>query len=85
MARLEAWTDGRIPAEVIAISESGLRTSEDLARLRQLGYRAFLIGERFMSAEDPGEALKGLVDGCITTEDTKDTKDTKEKTIRVRT
>jgi indole-3-glycerol phosphate synthase len=71
-----------LPAEVVAISESGLRTSEDLLRLRQLGYRAFLIGERFMSAEDPGTALKGLVDGCITT---KDTKDTKERFLRSRT
>ena len=71
-----------MPAEVIAISESGLRTSEDLLRLRQLGYRAFLIGESLITASDPGKVLKGLIDGCITTEDTKATK---EKTIRVRT
>jgi indole-3-glycerol phosphate synthase len=51
----------RMPAGVIAVSESGLRTAGDLARLKQLGYRAFLIGERFMSATDPGAALTELV------------------------
>src|SRR4029077_1566098 len=63
----------RMPGDVIAVSESGLRTSEDLVRLRHLGYRAFLIGERLVSVEDPGEALKGLLDGCINTKDTKGT------------
>jgi indole-3-glycerol phosphate synthase len=64
----------RMPDEVIAVSESGLRTSEDLVRLKQMGYRAFLIGERFMAAPDPGQALKGLIDGCSITDDSKDTK-----------
>jgi indole-3-glycerol phosphate synthase len=71
----------RMPPEIVAISESGLKTSEDLVRLRQLGYRAFLIGERFMSAEDPGKELEGLLAACI---DTKDTKDIKEKVVNVR-
>jgi indole-3-glycerol phosphate synthase len=76
----------RMPEEVIAVSESGLRTADDLVRLQRLGYRAFLIGESLMSAADPGEALKGLLDGYVNTKDTKDTKepiDAKEKTIRV--
>src|SRR6267378_1973157 len=47
----------RIPRDVIAVTESGLRTAEDLLRLRQLGYRAFLMGERFMIEPDPGAAL----------------------------
>jgi indole-3-glycerol phosphate synthase len=51
----------RMPADVIAVSESGLRTAADLARLRQLGYHAFLIGERFMTAPDPGAALRDLL------------------------
>ena len=50
-----------IPADVIAVSESGLKTSGDFARLKALGYRAFLVGERFMSAADPGAALAELL------------------------
>jgi indole-3-glycerol phosphate synthase len=70
-----------IPPDIVAVSESGLSTSDDLLRLRQLGYRAFLIGERFMTAGEPGSALKGLLEACDNTKDTKDTKDTRE--IRV--
>jgi len=47
----------RMPPDVIAVSESGLKTVADLARLKALGYRAFLMGERFMTAVDPGAAL----------------------------
>jgi indole-3-glycerol phosphate synthase len=72
----------QIPADVIAVSESGLKTAADLARLRALGYRAFLIGERFMTAADPGVALMNLLEDCV---NIKDTKDTKEKIMRVRT
>jgi indole-3-glycerol phosphate synthase len=53
----------RIPKGVVSVSESGLRTSEDLLRLRQMGYGAFLIGERFMTAADPGAALGELLAG----------------------
>jgi indole-3-glycerol phosphate synthase len=52
----------RMPTDVIGVSESGLSTSDDLQRLRALGYRAFLIGERFMTADDPGLALRELLD-----------------------
>jgi indole-3-glycerol phosphate synthase len=45
----------------VPVAESGLRTPDDLERLRALGYRAFLIGERFMTTPDPGEALAGLL------------------------
>jgi len=54
---------GRIPRDVVAVSESGLTTPADLHRLRALGYRAFLIGERFMSKPDPGGELRGLLQG----------------------
>ena len=64
----------RIPRDVVAVTESGLRTGEDLLRLRQLGYRAFLIGERFMIETDPGAALKDLLERWAVTKDTKDTK-----------
>jgi indole-3-glycerol phosphate synthase len=53
-----------IPRGVVAVSESGLRTAGDLARLRALGYHAFLIGERLMTEADPGEALRGLLGGA---------------------
>ncbi len=61
-----------MPSNVIAVSESGLKTAEDLRRLRGLGYGAFLIGERLMTAPDPGAALNSLLG--ITTKGTKDTK-----------
>lgn len=50
-----------IPDETVAISESGLRTADDLERLRAAGFDAFLIGERFMTEKDPGAALRGLL------------------------
>jgi indole-3-glycerol phosphate synthase len=51
----------RIPEEVVAVSESGLRTAGDLLRLRAAGFEAFLIGERFMTELDPGAALGHLL------------------------
>jgi indole-3-glycerol phosphate synthase len=51
-----------MPADVVAVSESGLKTAADLTRLKGLGYRAFLIGERFMTATDPGALLAGLLE-----------------------
>ena len=51
----------RIPAGVIAVSESGLRSAADITRLRAHGYHAFLIGERFMAVPDPGAALGELL------------------------
>ena len=52
----------RMPRDVVAVSESGLKTAEDLVRLQRLGYHAFLIGERFMTADDPGAALAALLE-----------------------
>jgi indole-3-glycerol phosphate synthase len=49
-----------IPRGVVAVAESGLRTSDDLRRLRAVRYDAFLMGERFMSAPEPGVALAEL-------------------------
>jgi indole-3-glycerol phosphate synthase len=63
----------RLPAGVVAVSESGLKTAGDLKRLSALGYHAFLIGERFMGEPDPGLALEELL-RALTTEDTEDTK-----------
>jgi indole-3-glycerol phosphate synthase len=52
-----------IPSAVVAVAESGLTTADDLIALSSLGYRAFLVGERFMTAEDPGGALHDLLEG----------------------
>lgn len=51
-----------LPANVIAVSESGLKTPADLQKMQALGYRAFLMGERFMIEADPGAALARLID-----------------------
>ncbi len=51
----------RIPDHCIAVSESGLRTHDDLLRLRAAGFDAFLIGEHLMLAPDPAAALANLL------------------------
>jgi indole-3-glycerol phosphate synthase len=50
----------RIPAGVVAVSESGLHARRDLDVLIADGYRAFLIGERFMVDPDPRRAIAEL-------------------------
>ena len=60
-----------LPSEVVAVSESGLRSSESLAELRALGYRAFLIGERLMTSGTPGAVLEALVAGRVVDAETK--------------
>ncbi|MCU1301046.1 MAG: indole-3-glycerol phosphate synthase TrpC [Candidatus Sulfotelmatobacter sp.] len=50
-----------LPQSAIRVAESGIRSAEDIARLRAAGYQAFLIGESLMRAERPGEALRSLV------------------------
>ncbi|HEY7545095.1 MAG TPA: indole-3-glycerol phosphate synthase TrpC [Blastocatellia bacterium] len=51
------------PAEALLVSESGISTRDDIDRLREAGFKAFLIGEHFMRADDPGESLVRLVNG----------------------
>jgi len=48
------------PSEALLISESGLKNSDDLKRLHDVGYRGFLIGETLMRAEDPEQALRSF-------------------------
>jgi len=52
---------GRIPRGVVAVAESGIRDAGTVKALRADGYRAFLVGERFMTADDPGAALAALL------------------------
>jgi indole-3-glycerol phosphate synthase len=49
------------PRESVLISESGLKSSNDLQCLRDAGYRGFLIGETLMGAPKPDEALRQLL------------------------
>lgn len=51
----------RIPSSCLTVSESGIRNGADLRKLSEAGYHAALIGEHFMRARDPGEALAGLL------------------------
>jgi indole-3-glycerol phosphate synthase len=51
----------KLPAGVVGVSESGLQTRGDLERLATAGYRAFLIGERFMTDPDPARAIADLI------------------------
>jgi indole-3-glycerol phosphate synthase len=51
----------RLPKNVVRVAESGIRSGEDITRLRTAGYQAFLIGESLMLAERPGEALRAFV------------------------
>ncbi len=44
----------------VLVSESGISTSQDLARLRAVGVRIVLVGESLMREESPGEALRAL-------------------------
>jgi indole-3-glycerol phosphate synthase len=50
-----------IPRNVLRVAESGLRTAADIRALREAGYDAFLIGERFMTTENPGRSLEALL------------------------
>jgi indole-3-glycerol phosphate synthase len=45
------------------VAESGIKSAEDVARLRAAGYDAFLIGETLMRAERVGDKLRELVGG----------------------
>jgi indole-3-glycerol phosphate synthase len=50
----------QVPADRLLVTESGILTPEDVRRMREAGAHAFLVGEAFMRAEEPGEALASL-------------------------
>jgi indole-3-glycerol phosphate synthase len=52
----------RIPQERMVITESGIMTPQDVARMRERAVHAFLVGEAFMRAPDPGAELRKLFD-----------------------
>jgi len=51
----------RMPVGVVKVAESGIETGDDIAKLRQAGFDAFLIGETLMRAPRPGDALRELL------------------------
>lgn len=51
---------GDIPLDRLVITESGILDTEDVERMRSANVHAFLVGEAFMRAEDPGTALRKL-------------------------
>ncbi len=51
----------RIPRNILAVAESGIRVGIEVTELRAAGYQAFLIGESLMRAESPGNALRELL------------------------
>lgn len=52
----------------LLVSESGISYPETICRLRTAGFRGFLIGETFMKTPQPGDALKGFIQGIEETE-----------------
>jgi indole-3-glycerol phosphate synthase len=52
-----------IPDDRLVVTESGISASSDVARMRSNGVNAFLVGEAFMRAEDPGRRLDALFFG----------------------
>jgi indole-3-glycerol phosphate synthase len=52
---------GKIPAEKPAIAESGISNPQTIVSLKEAGFKGFLVGERFMKADQPGQAFRDFV------------------------
>ncbi len=52
-----------IPAGTVVVAESGISNPSDVHRLEEAGVDAILVGEAFMSAPDPGQAVRALMGG----------------------
>ena len=50
-----------LPSEAVKVSESGISNPDTVRRLREAGFRGFLIGENFMKTADPGAALHDFI------------------------
>ena len=51
----------KIPDSIVSISESGIKSSDDIRILKQVGFDAFLIGESLIETDSPGSALRDLI------------------------
>ncbi|HVA05574.1 MAG TPA: indole-3-glycerol phosphate synthase TrpC [Acidimicrobiales bacterium] len=56
----------RIPRDVVAVAESGIRDAEDARRLAEAGYDAILVGETLVRADDRAAALRSLIGFPVT-------------------
>ena len=50
-----------LPKDTVLVAESGIRTPDDVKRLKNIGFTGFLIGEAFMSSPNPGKTLKQFI------------------------
>jgi indole-3-glycerol phosphate synthase len=53
-----------IPAGVVKVAESGIRSADDAKRLAGAGYDAVLVGEHLVTSGDPAAAVRDLVAAC---------------------
>jgi indole-3-glycerol phosphate synthase len=55
-----------VPSSCLAVSESGIKSGNDLERLARAGFNAVLIGEHLMLADNPGKELADLLKSAPT-------------------
>jgi indole-3-glycerol phosphate synthase len=56
----------KLPNSVVKVAESGIKTPEDVALLKSVGYNGFLIGEQFMKTPNPSNACRTFIEGIHT-------------------
>ena len=52
----------QLPNSVVKVAESGIKTPDDIALLKKVGYNGFLIGEQFMKTPSPSKACRAFID-----------------------
>lgn len=52
---------GKLPREMVKVSESGISDLEKIKALHDVGFDGFLIGETFMKTENPGDTLQQFI------------------------
>lgn len=52
-----------LPKDTVLVAESGIKTPEDVKKLRDAGFQGFLIGEALMSTPEPGKTLRKFIKG----------------------
>lgn len=55
------YLSGLLPEDITRVSESGISEASTVKRLRQMGFRGFLIGETFMKTEEPADTLRRFI------------------------